>query len=115
MEMGLLSQVLLDYDDNDVEELKKFSKAVFSLDEILTSASTLKYTGGIVKLLEQEMGSPSDEFVRFFASKVYDGVLRQNVVDEFKIIVANAERRFINDKKWPLEIRAVGQRYVTKQ
>ncbi len=89
---------LLDYDDNDVEELKKFSKGAFSLDEILTSASTLKYTGGIVKLLEQEMGNPSDEFVRFFASKVYDGVLRQNVVDEFKNIVANAQKRFINDK-----------------
>lgn len=89
---------ILDFDDNDVEELKKFSKSAFSLDEILTSASTLKYTGGILKVLEQEMSNPSDELVRFFTSKVYEGVLRQNVVDEFRKIVTTAQKKFINDK-----------------
>jgi len=89
---------LLDFDDSHVEELKKFSKAAFSLDDILTTASTLKYTGGVVKVLEQEMLSPSDEFVRFFAAKVYDGALRQNVIDEFRSIVSNAQKRYINDK-----------------
>lgn len=89
---------MLDFDDNDIEELKKFSKSAFSLDEILTSASTLKYTGGILKVLEQEMSNPSDELVRFFASKVYDGVLRQNVIEEFRKIVVTAQKKFINDK-----------------
>lgn len=89
---------VIDFDEHHVEELKKFSKSSFSLTEILSSASTLKYMGGIVKLLEKEMSEPSDELVRLYASKVYDGVLRQNIIDEFRTIVFRAQKQFINDK-----------------
>lgn len=89
---------LLDFHDIDVDELKKFSKSAFSLDEILTTASSLKYTSGIVKELEREMNDPSDEFVKFFTSRVYDGSIRQSVMDEFRPIVAKAQKQFINDK-----------------
>jgi hypothetical protein len=89
---------VLDFDEHHVEELKKFSKSAFSLAEILSSASTLKYMGGIVKVLERETSEPSDEFVRFYASKVYDGVLRQSVIDQFRTIVFRAQKQFINDK-----------------
>ena len=43
---------ILDFQDHQITELKKFTKAAFSLDDILTTASTLKYTGAIKKVLD---------------------------------------------------------------
>ena len=59
---------VLGFQDHQVNELKKFTKSAFSLDDILTTASTLKYTGAIKKILEEELTNPSEPFVRFFAS-----------------------------------------------
>ncbi len=89
---------LLDFSDAQVGELKNFSRDRFSLDDILTTASTLKYQGGIVKVLEKEMSHPSDEFIRFLAGKVYSGALRQTVLEGFVAIVNNALNQFINDQ-----------------
>lgn len=89
---------LLDFDDQAVEELKKFSKSAFDLDDILTTANSLKYSRAVIKVLENELQDPSDEFIRFFASKVYDGRLTQQVMDQFRDIVKSARRQFINNK-----------------
>lgn len=89
---------MLDFEEHDVKELKKFSKSAFSLEDILTTASKLKYAGAIRKILEQELESPSTQFVRFFASQIYDGKLTQNVIKKFTGIVKDAERQFINEK-----------------
>ena len=64
---------MLDLQESAVEEFKKIGKASFDLDQILSSASNLKYTTEIKKLLAAELASPSDEFVRHFASQVYPG------------------------------------------
>jgi len=37
------------FQDHQIAELKKFIKSTFSLDDILTTASTFKYTGAIKK------------------------------------------------------------------
>ncbi|WP_293690280.1 hypothetical protein [Thiolapillus sp.] len=67
-------------------------------DIILTTASTLKYTGAIKKILEQELEKPSEEFVRFFASRIYGGRLTQSVLEQFRKIVKKAREQFINEK-----------------
>lgn len=55
---------MLDLRDNQVEELKKFSKPYFDVDLILNTASELKYTGVLRTLLLEEFSSPSETFVR---------------------------------------------------
>jgi len=89
---------LLGFEDHQIKELKKFTKSNFSLDDILTTASMLKYTGAIKKILEEELNNPSKQFVRFFASQIYDGKLTQPVVDQFTKIVKEARTQFINGK-----------------
>ena len=89
---------ILDFEDHQINELKKFTKSAFSLEDILTTASTLKYTGAIKKILEQELENPSEEFVRFFASRIYDGRLTQSVLEQFRQIVKKAREQFINEK-----------------
>lgn len=89
---------LLRYQDHQVEQLKKFSKNAFSLDEILATASTLKYTNAVKRILNEELQNPSEAFVRFFASQIYDGRLTQGVLENFKEIVKIARTQFINER-----------------
>ena len=89
---------ILSFQDHQVSELKKFTKAAFSLEDILTTASTLKYTGAIKKILEEELSNPSEEFVRFFASQIFDGRLTKSVIEQFTKIVQEARKQFVNEK-----------------
>ena len=89
---------ILGFQDHQINELKKFTKSAFSLDDILTTASTPKYTGAIKKILEKELSNPSEPFVRFFASKIFDGRLTKPVIEQFTRIVKEARKQFINEK-----------------
>ncbi|AET65302.1 hypothetical protein Mhar_1946 [Methanothrix harundinacea 6Ac] len=89
---------MLDIDESLVEELKKFTKSSFNLDSILTTASELKYTKEIKKIIEEQTKDPSDEFVKFFASQVYSGRMTQPVREQFYQITKKALKQFINDK-----------------
>lgn len=89
---------MLDIDESLVEELKKFTKSSFDLDNILTTASELKYTKEIKKIVEEQTRDPSDEFVKFFASQVYSGKLTKPVREQFSQITKKALKQFINDK-----------------
>ena len=70
---------VLDLNDSQIEELKKFTKSSFNLDNILTTASELKYTKEIKRILSEQLSKPSDEFVKFFAKQVYSGLITKNV------------------------------------
>ncbi|MPQ76696.1 type I restriction endonuclease [Hydrogenovibrio sp. JE_KL2] len=86
------------FEKHEVEELKKFSKSAFDLENILNTASDLKYTNEVKKILNAELENPSDEFVRFFASQVYSGRLTQSVMEQFKELVKKARKQFISEK-----------------
>ncbi len=89
---------MLSFQDHQVSELKKFTKSAFSLEDILTTASTLKYTSAIKKILEKELANPSEPFVRFFASQIFDGRLTKTVIEQFTGIVKEARKQFINER-----------------
>lgn len=89
---------MLDVRDQDLEELKKFTKSAFNLDAILTTASELKYTRAIKQLMAGELQEPSDEFVRFFASRVYPGKMTPAVREKFTQTTKRALRQFITDQ-----------------
>ncbi len=89
---------ILDFQTRQVEELKKFTKSVFDLDEILNTASELKYTEAIRKILVDEFEEPSEEFVVFLARQVYSGRMTQAAKDQFTEITNKALRRFLNEK-----------------
>lgn len=84
--------------DPIVEELKRFRKDSFLIDEIAEAASELKYTKEIKGILGDELNTPSDEFVRFFAKQVYSGMVTKSVHQKFKDITHRAFIHFINEK-----------------
>lgn len=89
---------MMDFDEQKVEELKKFTKTTFDLDNILTTASDLKYTNAIKKVFREEFDNPSADFVRYFAGKVYSGKLFQQVIEQFTPIVKKALSQSVRER-----------------
>lgn len=88
---------LLDIKEQLVAELKKFKKEAYNAEELITTATTLKYTNKIKSLFEVELKEPKDEFIKYFIREIYTGKATQNVVDKFKPIVKKALNQYIND------------------
>lgn len=86
-----------DLKDAKINELKKFSKEVFDKDNIFSTASELKYSSLIKELFTNDLENPSDDFVRYILSNIYEGQKNQKVIDKFKAIVKKSFTGFIND------------------
>ena len=84
--------------ENTINEIAKFHKANFDVDNIVNNASSLKYIKEIKKQINAELESPSNDFTKLFANKVYAGRLTEKVVDEFKDLVQKSVSQYINDK-----------------
>lgn len=84
--------------DSDEKELKQFTKSAFNLENILESASELKYKNEMKKIMAEQLKEPSDEFVRFFAKKVYTGPLTKNAKSQFTQITKSALNQFIKER-----------------
>lgn len=83
--------------DNQVLELKKFSKPVFDVDSILDTASELKYSNEFKNILAKELENPSDDFLKLFLSNAYVGVKTQNVLDKFRPVLKQALNNYISE------------------
>ncbi|MDJ1505518.1 type I restriction endonuclease [Xanthocytophaga agilis] len=88
---------ITDLRESVISELKKFHKSVFNVEEILSSASELKYSREIRSILSSQLVSPSEPFVKYFASQVYNGRLTPKVIDQFSSIVRKTFAQLIND------------------
>jgi hypothetical protein len=89
---------LLDIDDNIVPELKKLTKSSFDLESIINAAGELKYVSQIKRILHTQLNNPEDDFVKFFASRVYEGILTQKVRESFLNLTKKAASQYINDQ-----------------
>ena len=81
-----------------IDELKKFAKEQFDVDNILSTANELKYTRGIKQIFTQQLSNPDEEFVKFFARKVYSGSMTKSAVEQFEVIVKAALKQVISDR-----------------
>lgn len=88
---------ILNLKDTLINELRKFCKGTFDKDNIFSSAEELKYTSQIKSLLTSEMENPSEQFVRYLISNIYDGLKTQKIVEKFTPIIKKSFSGFIND------------------
>lgn len=88
---------LLNLKDSSINELKKFCKGNFDKEKIFSTAEELKYTSLIKKVLTQQLESPSEEFVRFIISDIYEGQKNQRVIEKFTPIVRKSFSGMINE------------------
>lgn len=83
--------------ENHIEELKKFHKSYFDIDNIVNTASELKFTSELKKLLKEEMDNPSEAFVRYFAKQVYPTIVTAKVLEQFTHLVKKSFNQIISD------------------
>lgn len=89
---------LLDVREQDVEELKKFSKATFDLGGVLSTATELKYTREIKRVIAEQFASPSEAFVKYFIAELNPGKLSSAARDQFTHATQRALTSFVNDQ-----------------
>ncbi|MCD8042671.1 MAG: type I restriction enzyme HsdR N-terminal domain-containing protein [Tannerellaceae bacterium] len=87
----------LDIKDEHIEEIRKFHKSYFDLNNIINTASELKYTNELKQLLRTEFETPSVDFVKYFAKQVYDGMITPKVFEQFDLLLKSAMRQWKND------------------
>ncbi len=83
--------------DAQIEEVKKFHKSYFDVDNIFSSASELKYMAELKATIKSEFASPSSEMVKMLAKRVYDGVITQKILEQFTNLVKRSFANHIND------------------
>lgn len=83
--------------EQQISELRKFHKSYFDIDNILSTASELKYTNEIKAILNQESEEPSEAFIKFFTTQVYAGNSTAKVVEQFSSIVKKSVSQWISD------------------
>ena len=106
---------MLDIQPPLVNELKRFTKPVFDLDETLIAASDLKYTKEIKQTMIEQLDAPAEDFVRFFLSSVYSGRHTQGVIQQFTDIVKRALNQFLNEQINQRLQSAISKGEVTEQ
>ena len=90
---------ILEFKERDVEELKKFAKAAFDLDTILTTANDLKYTRAIQTRLAEWITNPSEDFVRLVSSDLLGNKrFTPAVKDQFTAIAKRAFEQLVGER-----------------
>lgn len=88
---------LSDIDEHVIPEVKKLTKSTFDVGSIVGAAGELKYLNQIKKILADQFNAPEEDFVKFFAARVYSGVITAKVKSQFLEITTKALKQFLND------------------
>ncbi|MCP1206086.1 type I restriction enzyme HsdR N-terminal domain-containing protein [Pantoea sp. B550] len=97
-EKPFLELDLLDIDEHVVPELVKLTKSAFDVDSIVSAAGELKFISQIKKMISSQFSEPDEDFVKLFASRVYDGILTQKVREQFSVLTKKAATQWLNDQ-----------------
>ncbi|WOP19061.1 type I restriction enzyme HsdR N-terminal domain-containing protein [Raineyella sp. LH-20] len=89
---------LLDVDPYTLPELKKLTKSAFDLESVLVAAEELKYVSAVKAEIAKEFTEPGEDFVRLFATRVYEGSLTAKMREFFLGITRKAVTQFVNDR-----------------
>ncbi|ANH66405.1 type I restriction endonuclease [Mitsuaria sp. 7] len=90
---------ILDFNERDVEELKKFAKPLFDVENILNTATHLKYTRAIQTRLAEWLTQPSEDFVRLVSTDLLGSrKFTASVKEQFTAITRQAFEQLIGEK-----------------
>lgn len=89
---------ILELRDNQIQEIAKFRKESFDVDNIASTASELKYLSALKEYLSVQFDKPEEEFVKFLVSQIYDGLRTKNVIEKFTPIIQKGLKQMITEK-----------------
>lgn len=88
---------ILDIKENNVNELKKFSKDNFDINKIFNTAEELKYSNEIKLLLSSNLTNPNENFITYILSEIYSGKRTQRVIEKFTPVIKKSFNQFITE------------------
>jgi hypothetical protein len=88
---------ILNLKENVLNQLKELSKEVFNLESMLGTAQDLKYIREFKRIIAEELNHPSQDFIRYFAKKAYDGALTEQKRTYFTELVKLSFKEFISE------------------
>lgn len=89
---------ILELRDNYVQEIAKFRKESFDLENISSTASDLKYLNALKNYLSIQFDNPNEEFVKFLLHQIYDGLKTKNALEKFTPIITKGLKQIVNEK-----------------
>ena len=89
---------MLDIDPHTLPELRKMTKDAFDLESVLAAAEELKYVSAIKRVVADQFDTPSDDFVKLLASRVYDGIFTAKMREVFGGVTRKALAQYVNDR-----------------
>ena len=84
--------------DIHVQEIAKFRKESFDLENISSTASDLKYLNALKNYLSIQFETPDEEFVKFLVQQIYDGLKTKNALEKFTPIIAKGLKQIVTEK-----------------
>lgn len=84
--------------DSQIPELAKFHKDNFDVDKITSSAAELKYLNSLKNYLSSELNDPTEDFVKYLLTEIYDGMKTKQTVEKFKPIIKKGLNQFIAER-----------------
>lgn len=88
---------LLHLQDSQILQLNKFSRDLLNINEIMDTASLLKYNTIFKSYFGQQLSEPTDELVKLFLQPVHKGAKTQTVIEKFRPILKKALNDFITE------------------
>lgn len=84
--------------DNQFLELAKFHKENFDVDKITSSAAELKYLNNLKNFLSDNLNDPTEGFVAYLVSQIYDGIKTKSTLEKFSPIITKGFNQFITER-----------------
>lgn len=85
--------------EQSISYLNNFIKSNLDIDNILNTASDLKYMSLTKNIFKEILENPSDEFIKLLLnSGIYDGLKNQKIIDKFRPIIKRGINQYINEK-----------------
>lgn len=84
--------------DDQLEKLLILTKDKYNDDETIHAAEQLKFTKQFKLILSKQYESPEEDFLRFFARKVWNGQINQNVKDKLTPLLKESFRQWVEDR-----------------
>lgn len=88
---------ILNLNESSINELKRFIKSNFNIDEVFSNASILKYINSFKLILSKQLECPTDNFIKVFLQDIYKGPKTQNIIEKFRPILKKSLTEYIND------------------
>ncbi|MFR1027708.1 MAG: hypothetical protein ACLSE8_15530 [Parasutterella sp.] len=84
--------------DDDLDKILLLAKDKYNDESTIKIAEQLKFTKQFKLILSKQYEQPEEDFVRFFAKKVWNGQINQNVKDKLTPLLKESFRQWTEGK-----------------